>query len=240
MNDNNVEFACMTGRDARELVPVNGQCIHRCVRPDWMALRRSAADAGFDLVAISAYRSFERQLRIWNEKARAERAVLNDAGEALDISALAPRDQLHAILRFSALPGASRHHWGTDVDVIDASATPDNYQVQLVEAECCANGPFAPLHAWLDERINSHRAYGFYRPYIAQKVYGEGIAAEPWHLSHRPVAQRFEILCSYQNMLAFYSALQDLELKTVLLENFEQIYRDYICADSSAQNPVSV
>ena len=35
---------------------------------------------------------------------------------------LSPAERIEAILRWSALPGASRHHWGTDLDLIDAHA----------------------------------------------------------------------------------------------------------------------
>ena len=45
----------------------------------------------------------------------------DDAGRAVVLAHLSPLEQLQAILRFSALPGTSRHHWGTDLDVYDAA-----------------------------------------------------------------------------------------------------------------------
>ena len=87
-----------------------------------------------------------------------------------------------AILCWSAIPGGSRHHWGSDLDVIDAAAMPQGYQVQLVPEEYAADGVFARLTSWLD--ANMHR-YGYFRPYASDRG---GAAVEPWHLSYAPVA----------------------------------------------------
>ena len=51
---------------------------------------------------------------------------------------------------FSALPGASRHHWGTDIDVYDANAVSSDYVVQLSLKEVGSGGVFDSLHKWLD------------------------------------------------------------------------------------------
>ena len=92
-----------------------------------LRLRSGAETAGFDLRVASSYRSFERQLLIWNNKASGLRPVLDDRGLSLDITRLSERDLAYAILRWSALPGASRHHWGTDLDVYDASRMPPDW-----------------------------------------------------------------------------------------------------------------
>ena len=60
------------------------------------------------------------------------------------------------------LPGGSRHHWGTDVDVIDAAALPPDYRVQLVPEEYAPGGVFERLTPWLDANM---ARFGFYRPY---------------------------------------------------------------------------
>ncbi|MDX1734889.1 MAG: M15 family metallopeptidase, partial [Halioglobus sp.] len=99
------------------------------------ALRRDAASAGFDLAIASSFRSFSRQLAIWNGKAAGRRPVLDDSGDEVQVRALEPGQLLRAILRFSAIPGASRHHWGTDMDVFDGSAMPEDYQLQLSPRE---------------------------------------------------------------------------------------------------------
>ncbi|MGB5325407.1 MAG: M15 family metallopeptidase [Pseudomonadales bacterium] len=233
MNDNSVEFARLTGRDESELVQVGELRMHCRVRPDWQALCRTAAEAGFELAAVSAYRSFDRQLLIWNEKARGLRDVVDDAGAPVDIAALQPLEKLRAILRFSALPGASRHHWGSDFDVIDRAAIAPGYRVQLTHTECCGNGPFAALHEWLDTLIGQHRAFGFFRPYAERANDGEGVAPERWHLSHWPQASRMQALRSRDAMYAFYQNFEALELRQALLAHFDSVYRYYVCAETA-------
>ncbi|MFN2168980.1 MAG: M15 family metallopeptidase, partial [Anaerolineae bacterium] len=121
--------------------------------------------AGFELAIASSFRSFERQRAIWNAKACGARPVHDDVGCAIDMARLDPAQQLRAILRFSALPGASRHHWGTDLDVYDAAAVAPGYQLRLSPEEVADEGVFGPLHRWLDGRMAAGRSHGFYRPY---------------------------------------------------------------------------
>ncbi|MGH8205008.1 MAG: M15 family metallopeptidase, partial [Steroidobacteraceae bacterium] len=83
---------------------------------------------------------------------------------------------------WSALPGASRHHWGSDVDVADGRIIAAGYQPKLELDEFRRGGPFAALSAWLGENM---RRFGFYRPYTRR---GRGVQPEPWHLSYAPVA----------------------------------------------------
>ena len=109
------------------------------------ALQGDALAAGFDLAIASSFRSFERQCAIWNGKASGERPVYGDGGDVVELGELAPSDQVHAIMRFSALPGTSRHHWGSDLDVFDAAAVPKGYQLQLSMAEVAGGGRFDPL-----------------------------------------------------------------------------------------------
>ena len=87
-------------------------------------MRAAAAADGIDLVAFSSFRDFDRQLAIWNGKFRGERPMQDRAGRPLDALALTPAERVAAILWWSALPGASRHHWGTDIDVMDAARCP--------------------------------------------------------------------------------------------------------------------
>jgi len=81
------------------------------------------------------------------------------AGVKLNGRALAPAERIDAILLWSALPGASRHHWGTDLDLIDGNATAAGYQVKLTREEFAPGGPFVRLAQWLE----THAArFGFF------------------------------------------------------------------------------
>ncbi len=176
----------LTGRGRGHIVDVaTPPCsLHRAVVAPFQALRAAAAVAGIDLVPISSFRDFNRQLTIWNGKCRGEREVLGPDGRALDAAALDDDALVRTILHWSALPGASRHHWGTDMDVIDAAAMPAGYRPRLETAEFAAGGVFARLSDWLAEQAGD---FGFYRPYAS---YRGGVQPEPWHLSYAPVAQQ--------------------------------------------------
>jgi LAS superfamily LD-carboxypeptidase LdcB len=173
------------GREMPPLVllePGGPYSCHVAAWPVWQALVAAAASAGMELAAVSAYRSFATQEAIWNAKWRGERPVLNRAGESVEMARLNDADRVAAILAWSALPGASRHHWGTEFDVIDRAALPKGYVVQLVPAEYAPGGPFAKLGRWLDDNLEG---LGFHRPY--RRDLG-GVAPEPWHLSCTAVA----------------------------------------------------
>jgi LAS superfamily LD-carboxypeptidase LdcB len=179
------------GLEDTHVIPVDanwslGQIrLHPAAAQAFERLRFDAAAAGFDLRIASGFRSFARQLIIWNEKAGGMRPVLDDKECIVDMNALTGRERVFAILRWSALPGASRHHWGSDMDIYDAQALPVGKSPGLTVAETVDGGVFAALHRWLDARIDASEAHSFFRPYTG---IGLGIAREPWHLSFAPLA----------------------------------------------------
>jgi LAS superfamily LD-carboxypeptidase LdcB len=149
----------------------------------FLALRRAAARDGLDVTAASSFRDFNRQLTIWNDKYLGRRALLDRDGQALDPTQMSGTELVQAILQWSALPGASRHHWGTEIDVFDRHALGAQHTPQLVPAEFAPTGLFAPLDRWLA----THAAdYGFFRPYDLDRG---GVRPEPWHLSFAPLAE---------------------------------------------------
>jgi len=176
----------LTGRARTHLVELDEpRCtLHAAVVGPFLALRAAAALDGLQLEPASSFRDFERQCLIWNAKYRGERPLLDRMGRALDAAALAPAERVDAILAWSALPGASRHHWGTDLDVYDRAALPDGARPELVPAEYAPGGPSARLDLWL--AAHAHE-YGFFRPYMTDRG---GVGFEPWHISYAPVAQR--------------------------------------------------
>ncbi|STQ43628.1 D-alanyl-D-alanine carboxypeptidase [Ewingella americana] len=99
---------------------------------------------------------------------------------------LSDAERCELILRWSALPGASRHHWGSDLDIYDPDLLPQGSKLQLEPWEYEAGGYFADLNQWLSDNMAS---FGFYRPYDIDRG---GVAVEPWHLSYRPLAAQCE------------------------------------------------
>lgn len=195
-----------------------------------LALQQLQADAkkeGFDLAVVSGHRSFERQMSIWNAKASGKRAVYDDNNCPIDLSVCSAWEQVQAILRWSALPGGSRHHWGTDIDVYDKAAVPIDYNVQLLPEEVDDTGVFGPLHQWLDEKIADGTAYGFFRPYSCDTG---GIATERWHLSYAPLALEFQTAHTVDVLYTCLSE-QPFALKSVVLEHLDEIYQRFVSVD---------
>lgn len=190
------------------------------------ALRRlatSAQLAGYALKVASSYRSFERQLLIWNAKALGARPVLDETSQPVAMDTLSDAEKVFAILRWSALPGASRHHWGTDLDVYDTAHMPQGYQVQLTLEETCGDGPFTGFHTWLTHELRNG-GQGFYRPYVT----GVGsVSPEPWHLSYAPLANQYATQLSLP-MLREKILVSDIQLKDAILQNLDEIYANYL------------
>jgi len=201
-----------------------GAPVHRDVVEPFRRLQGDARLEGLDLRILSGFRGFERQRSIWNRKASGQLAVLDSRAVPLDITTLSEHELVLAILRWSALPGASRHHWGTDLDVYDRAATPDGYEIQLVPEEVDAGGMFAPLHEWLDGRMASGDAYGFFRPYDVDRG---GVAPERWHLSHAPTTAACERRLTTA-VLRDVIGRADLRLKPVVLRHLDEIYERFV------------
>jgi LAS superfamily LD-carboxypeptidase LdcB len=175
----------LTGRSRGHIVAVEDPpcALHAHVVVPFARLKGAAARAGFDLAAQSSFRDFERQLAIWNAKWNGAARLNDTQGRPLEAASLPPAERIRAILHWSALPGASRHHWGTDLDLIDSKAVAPGYRVQLTAEEYAPGGPFAPLAAWLDEHAAE---FGFFRPYRGVR---SGVEPEPWHFSFAPLAE---------------------------------------------------
>lgn len=202
------------------------QLIHKQVLTPFLDLQEAAKNAGFAIKICSAYRSFDRQLLIWNGKASGMRPVMDPFGKPINIQALSPWQKIQAILRWSALPGASRHHWGTDFDIFDAKAMPEGYKIQLTPEEVQGDGLFAPMHDWLDSYIDSGQT-DFYRPYSVDKG---GIAPERWHLSYRPLAETYAKMLS-GDVLTNRLKRSNLMLLDEVLEHLDTIFQRYIIVD---------
>jgi LAS superfamily LD-carboxypeptidase LdcB len=195
---------------------------HQVVAP-FLNLRRAALNEGIDLQAESSFRDFARQLTIWNGKFSGERPMFDASGAKLDTQALTPRARIDAILQWSALPGASRHHWGTDLDLVDRSSSEAGYQIKLTREEFAPGGPFARLNLWLT--ANAAR-FGFFRPFQGMR---SGVQPEPWHFSFAPIAEKARQRLSPQ---VLRNAIADAPLlgKEVVLEHLDELHARYVAA----------
>jgi LAS superfamily LD-carboxypeptidase LdcB len=215
----------LTGRARTHIVELESpRCaLHYLAVAAFLGMRDAAATAGIDLQAASSFRDYDRQLLLWNRKWRGERPLLDRAGLPLEHAGLSESQRVDAILSWSAIPGGSRHHWGSDVDVYDAAAMPDGYPLQLVPSEYAPDGIFARLSAWLDQHMGR---FGFYRPYGSDRG-GAGI--EPWHLSYAPVAREAVEALSL-SVLRGAIAQGDMLGKELVLDRLPEIYTRFILA----------
>jgi LAS superfamily LD-carboxypeptidase LdcB len=213
----------LTGRARSHVVRVEEPpaVLHPAAAAALRRMRAAARRDGIDLAAASSFRDFDTQVRIWNEKWTGRRTLLDGAGRALVAARLRPAARVEAILAWSAPPGASRHHWGTDFDAYDRAALPAGATLALVPAEYGPTGPFARLTAWLD----AHMArFGFYRPYATDRG---GVRPEPWHLSHYPTAREASRRLRLATLRAAIDAAE-LEGKVALLKALPEIYARYV------------
>lgn len=135
----------------------------------WKAARKD----GITLKIISATRTFEQQKAIWEGK------WARFAAEAP-----APRDRALKILEFSSMPGSSRHHWGTDMDLND-----------LNNPSFESGGRYEQVYLWL---VAHAHEYGFCQPYTAGRP--AGYHEEKWHWSYLPLSG--PLLESYRSTLS--------------------------------------
>ena len=127
----------------------------------YLAMRDSALKQGIDLIIISATRTFDRQLQIWDRKWQ------NSHGD--------DSTKVRSIMRYSSMPGTSRHHWGTELDFISA------------ETDYWTIGEGLRIYNWLC--ANAHK-FGFFQPYTADPA-RTGYAEERWHWSYAPLSKPY-------------------------------------------------
>ena len=138
---------------------IGGVFVDRRIEGDVLAMLESASNHGMDLVIVSAYRSYEEQVEIFNNMMY----IWISGGHT-------PLDAFLATQSVVAVPGHSEHHLGLALDIVSA-----HHQV-LDESQSQT-----PEGRWLRE--NSWR-YGFVVRYLEDKTHITGIFYEPWHFRY--------------------------------------------------------
>ncbi|HCG5286052.1 TPA: M15 family metallopeptidase [Vibrio parahaemolyticus] len=157
--------------------------MHPDVANDLLNMIEAAKKAGFKMEIASGFRDFSRQRAIWNGKFEGELPILDSNSQPLNKAALSNEEKLKAILRWSALPGGSRHHWGCDFDVYARNLLPPGTKLQLEPWEYLEGHQLA-FYCWLKDHIDE---FGFFFPYLQDLG---GVAIEPWHISHKVIGQQ--------------------------------------------------
>jgi D-alanyl-D-alanine carboxypeptidase len=130
----------------------------------FVRMAEAAKADGVNLIIISATRNYFQQKAIW------ERKWTNDT------ESKTPVDRAKKILLYSSMPGSSRHHWGTDVDLNN------------LNNEYFDSGDGLKIYSWL--KAHAHE-YGFCQPYTAKTDGRTGYEEERWHWSYTPLSIPF-------------------------------------------------
>ena len=151
-----------------------GRYLRKDALDAFLAMREAAAKDSVELKIVSAARNFANQKSIWEAKWTGERLV--EEGENLAVTTPDPIARARRILRWSSMPGSSRHHWGTDIDL-------NNLNNAYFEG-----GKGLREYQWLTANAAT---FGFCQPYSPKGGSGQrafGYEEEKWHWSYLPVA----------------------------------------------------
>ncbi|ATW43574.1 M15 family metallopeptidase [Glaesserella parasuis] len=217
----------LTGKSRQHLVALPNKlsdqhALQSEVVKAFLHLQDAALKAGFNLQPASTYRDFERQKWIWNTKFNGENKVHDDHGKAIILTGLGDWDKCQAILRWSAVPGASRHHWGTEIDIFDPTLLPEGKKLMLEPWEYQTGGYFQHLTNWL--LVNAER-FGFYFPFM--EANNKFIGLEPWHMSYFPISEQYERLLSPEILQMAWQG-ENIAGVNSLNEHISELFEYYI------------
>lgn len=140
----------------------------------------AAKKDGVHLKIKSATRNFDYQKGIWERKWKGETLLSDGTNVSKDIEI--PKEKAMKILEYSSMPGTSRHHWGTDIDL------------NAFENSWFDNGEGLKLYTWM--QAHGHE-YGYCQPYT-EKGSGrpDGYNEEKWHWSYTPLSDKYTLMAS--------------------------------------------
>ena len=148
----------------------------------FLEMKKAAYSDGIDIKIVSSYRNYNRQEVIWERKYM---RYIEDDG-------MDPLKAIDKIIEYSTIPGTSRHHWGTDIDIIDGYRKTDGDV--LVPEKFEVGGPFEDFKKWMDENSNK---FDYYLVYTNEPK-RRGFKYEPWHYSFAPIS--IPMLTAYRRL----------------------------------------
>ncbi len=154
-----------------------GLFLHRDTYRAFLRMWEAAGQEGHQLVIRSATRNFDYQKRLWDQK-WSGLTILSDGTSANEIPD--PEIRARKILLYSSMPGTSRHHWGTDIDL-------NSFNNEYFET-----GAGEKLYQWLTEHGAS---FGFCQPYTDKSSGRTGYEEEKWHWSYIPLSGKLTSYC---------------------------------------------
>lgn len=152
----------------------NGMYLRKETLNAFLKMLEAAKENEINLKITSATRNFDYQKNIWNNKWTGF-TLVNEKNLSKSIPDGLKR--FKKILEYSATPGTSRHHWGTDIDINNAN--PSYFKTEKGQK----------VHEWLAQNA---RRFGFCQPYnLKENGKKAGYNEEKWHWSYLPLARTF-------------------------------------------------
>lgn len=149
-----------------------GRYMQKGAYESFKVMHAAAKKDGINLTIKSAARNFNYQKGIWERKWTG--ATLLEGKDNASVAYKNHTERAIAILKYSSMPGSSRHHWGTDIDI--NSFTNSYFETGKGKKE----------FDWLT--ANAYK-YGYCRPYTKLgSDRNSGYQEEKWHWSYSPVA----------------------------------------------------
>ena len=150
----------------------NGYKLLKKAHEAYLDMDSAARKNGMSVKVVSSYRSFNHQNLIWTRKFNKYMARKLSERTAVDYN-----------IRYTAIPGSSRHHWGTEIDVVDGSVKTSQYPLNTKHFH--GYGIYKDFREWMDE--NAYK-YGYIRVYTNDSE-RKGFRYEPWHYSFAELAK---------------------------------------------------
>lgn len=145
-------------------------------------MAQKAKEDEINLYIVSATRNFDQQKEIWEDKWNGKTLVNGrDLSKENNL-----KRRAKTILLYSSMPGTSRHHWGTDIDLNN------------LENEYFKKGEGLKIYAWLCANAPS---FGFCQPYTSKKNGRKGYQEEKWHWSYLPLSS--DLLKEYKKLISY-------------------------------------
>lgn len=167
----------------------------------------AAKKDGVYLKIVSGTRSFEEQKVIWEKKWNHYQNVYND-----DIEITLN------ILKFSSMPGTSRHHWGTDIDI------------NSVKEEYFEKEEGIKIYEWL---VKNAPKYGFCQVYTNKKyTQRDGLEEEKWHWSYMALSgvylESYIKKINYSDITGFLGSetAEDIDIIKKYVEGVDKLKTD--------------
>jgi zinc D-Ala-D-Ala carboxypeptidase len=159
---------------AKEHASREGMYLRKEAYAKFMEMAAAAKKDGVHFTIKSATRNFEAQKTIWEGKWSGTRLL--EGNQNAKKAFPDPTKRALKILEYSSMPGTSRHHWGTDIDLNDFTNAYFEKGKGLKEYE------------WLVAHAGE---YGFCQPYTPKgAARPDGYNEEKWHWSYLPISKK--------------------------------------------------